>query len=124
MIYLDTHVAVWLAAGRVDLLSEHASGLVDGEDVAISPMVTLELQYLHEIGRLALRGNDIVQGLQTQIGLRTCGLSFARVVDSACDQRWTRDPFDRLIVAHAAAAQAVLLTADADIRRHYARAEW
>jgi len=37
---------------------------------------------------------------------------------------WTRDPFDRLIVAHAAANDARLLTKDEKIRRHYKRAVW
>jgi len=38
---------------------------------------------------------------------------------------WSRDPFDRIIVAQAIANHdAVLLTADAHIRSHYRRAVW
>lgn len=37
---------------------------------------------------------------------------------------WTRDPFDRLIVAHALAHRATLLTADETIRAHSRTARW
>ena len=124
MIYLDTHVVAWLYAGRVDLFSARAKKLIDSGDLCISPMVTLELEYLREIGRLTVGGNAVVQGLSAQIGLRVCDLSFAAVVESALDQRWTRDPFDRLIVGHAALAASVLVTKDETIRRRYRDARW
>jgi PIN domain nuclease of toxin-antitoxin system len=37
---------------------------------------------------------------------------------------WTRDPFDRLIVAQAAVRDAPLLTKDRAIRRRYRAAVW
>jgi len=37
---------------------------------------------------------------------------------------WTRDPFDRLIVAHAIKANCNLLTKDEKIRKNYAHAVW
>src|SRR5262245_52791412 len=55
----------------------------------------------------------LLLSLAAQIGLQTCELPFVRVLDSALDQRWTRDPFDRLIVGQAAAAKSVLVTKDA-----------
>jgi PIN domain nuclease of toxin-antitoxin system len=39
-------------------------------------------------------------------------------------EKWTCDPFDRLIVANAKAAGAPLVTKDEGIRRHYRRAIW
>lgn len=124
MIYLDTHVVAWLYAGRVDLLSARARQLLELEELLISPMVTLELEFLREIGRLAVGGNAVVQSLAAQIGLRVCERPFAVVVESALDQSWTRDPFDRVIVGHAALAGSALLTKDATIRRRYRRACW
>ena len=44
-VYLDTHVVTWLYAGRVDLLSEPASRLINEATVVVSPMVALELAY-------------------------------------------------------------------------------
>jgi PIN domain nuclease of toxin-antitoxin system len=41
------------------------------------------------------------------------------------DEKWTRDPFDRLIVANAKAnGFAWLISADEHIRNHYPRAVW
>lgn len=125
LIYLDTHVVVWLYTGHVDRLSKKARRLIeDDAELMISPMVVLELEYLHEIERLAVGGRDIVHGLATQIGLQTCRLPFPDVIDAAIDQGWTRDPFDRLIVAQAVAAASPLLTKDATIRRHCKLARW
>jgi PIN domain nuclease of toxin-antitoxin system len=41
----------------------------------------------------------------------------------ALDEKWTRDPFDRLIVANAKGF-AWLISADEAIRKHYPRAVW
>lgn len=124
MIHLDTHVVAWLYAGRVDLLSARAARLIDSEDLAISPMVVLELEYLREIGRLSVAANTIVQGLVAQIGLGVCELAFPAVIESALDQTWTRDPFDRVIVGQASLAASPLVTKDEIVRRHYRRARW
>ena len=39
-------------------------------------------------------------------------------------QSWTRDPFDRIIVAQAALRRTSLITKDAVIRADYNRALW
>jgi PIN domain nuclease of toxin-antitoxin system len=124
LIYLDTHVMAWLYAGRADLLGARARKLIEKEDLGISPMVVLELEYLREVDRLAVGGQAILQSLAVQLGVRVCELPFPEVLDCALDQKWTRDPFDRLIVGHAAAAAGVLVTKDTNIRRHYRRAQW
>jgi PIN domain nuclease of toxin-antitoxin system len=124
LIYLDTHVVAWLYAGQSDLLSPKAAKLIEAEDLRISPMVILELEYLHETGRLTVGGNSVTQSLATQLGLQVCDLPFPAVIESALDQHWTRDPFDRVIVGHAALAASVLLTKDQSIRRHYRQARW
>ena len=124
MIYLDTHVVVWLYAGRIDLLSSSAKLQIEAEPLRISPIVQLELEYLHEIQRITERSALIVESLRTSIGLDLCDLPFARVVVESIRQTWTRDPFDRLIVAQAIAAQAPLITKDESILNHYTLAIW
>ena len=124
LIYLDTHVVAWLYAGRVDLLSKRARTLVDAEELRISPAVVLELQYLREIDRLTVGANAVVQSLSAQLGLHVCELPFAAVIESAIEQSWTRDPFDRIIVAQATLHDSALLTKDRTIRRHYRNAAW
>lgn len=124
MIYLDTHVVVWLFAGERELLPQGVRDLLEGEELAISPMVELELQCLFESGRTNQPGRVVVDALDEEIGLSRCGLPFGQVIAAALDQSWTRDPFDRVIVAQARARRLPLLTRDQTIRDHYREAIW
>jgi PIN domain nuclease of toxin-antitoxin system len=88
-------------------------------------MVLIELEYLHEIGRVRLGARDVLRKLSQEIGLIVCDLSFPSVAEAALDEKWTRDPFDRAIVAQAKAnGLALLISADEEIRQHYPRAIW
>lgn len=58
------------------------------------------------------------------MGLETCKLPFAAVIGAALALNWTRDPFDRIIVAQAVKQGSPRLTADEKIRAHYAAASW
>lgn len=104
MIYLDTHVVAWLYAGRVDLLPRFARALIDGNELLVSPIVALELQ--------------------NEMALSFCDLSFADVAQAACEETWTGDPFDRIVVAHARIRSVPLVTKDRVIRRRFAEAVW
>ena len=42
----------------------------------------------------------------------------------ALAEKWSRDPFDRLIVAHAKAQKTPLVTRDEKIRENYRLAVW
>jgi PIN domain nuclease of toxin-antitoxin system len=124
MIYLDTHVVLWLREGLLDRLSRTARRLIEQNDLLISPMVRLELQYLFEIKRCSVAAHVIVMDLQSEIGLSICDLPFDVVAGKATEITWTRDPFDRLIVANASCRGSRLLTKDANIRRHTRLAVW
>jgi PIN domain nuclease of toxin-antitoxin system len=124
VIYLDTHVVAWLYAGELELLPHPVRDLLEREELTISPMVEFELQYLYESGRTTEAGRVVVDALEEEIGLARCGLPFARVVTAALDQEWTRDPFDRIIVAQASARRLPLLTKDQTILDHYDQAIW
>jgi PIN domain nuclease of toxin-antitoxin system len=123
-LYLDTHIVVWLVRGEKDRLGEAARQAIEESDLVVSPAVVLELELLHEIGRLRASALSIVTAMATDIGLRVCDLPFRTVVEYALKEKWGRDPFDRLIVANAKAAEAPLVTKDAKIRRHYSRVIW
>jgi PIN domain nuclease of toxin-antitoxin system len=123
-IYLDTHILVWLVRGERDKLDAAAGRAIEDCDLVVSPAVVLELELLHEIGRLRTSALTVVETLATDIGLRVCDLPFRTVVEYALKENWGRDPFDRLIVANAKAAEAPLVTKDARIRRHYSRVIW
>lgn len=85
MIYLDTHIVVWLYAGKVEKLSGLAKELINDHEVFISPVVRLELQYLFEIQRVTDEANEIVFDLSDRIGLKMCDKSFNTIVSSALD---------------------------------------
>ena len=125
MIYLDTHVAVWLATDEIQRLSAAARQAIEADDAPrLSPMVVLEFGYLQEIGRIACAGSEIIARLEAGIGLRVCDLSWPAICQQALALTWTRDPFDRLITAHAMLAKASLVTHDGSIRANYAKAVW
>jgi PIN domain nuclease of toxin-antitoxin system len=123
--YLDTNVVVWLAQGSLASLSPRATALLETASLLVSPIVLLELEYLREAGRIRLPARDIQRKVEHELGVRLCDLPFATVVTAALDEGWTRDPFDRLIVANAKAnGFASLISADEEIAEHYPRTVW
>lgn len=122
MIYLDTHVLPSLGRDP-GLYSNEAKRLIDREpDIRISPMVLLELEYLREIRRIRESSDVIVATLGAEIGLRVCDRSFEEVARQAAQESWTRDPFDRMIVAQARLTGAILITRDTTIQARYSKA--
>jgi PIN domain nuclease of toxin-antitoxin system len=124
VIYLDTHALVWLYSGEPDRLGRDARKAINDHEPLVSPAAILELQLLHEIGRLRPTAGKLIAALESEIGLRTCTLPFHAVASHALNEGWTRDPFDRLIVANAKAARARLATKDATIHSHFSGAVW
>lgn len=124
LIHLDTHVVCWLYGGEVERLSADARSAMERGQLAISPMVELELEYLREIGRLLVDPTIVVGALANDLGLAVSQTPFPVVVARAREITWTRDAFDRLIAAQALADGARLVTKDNRIREHFATALW
>jgi PIN domain nuclease of toxin-antitoxin system len=123
--YLDTNVVVWLAQGNMARVSNKAQTVVEQAELLISPMVLMELEYLFEVHRIKLPSRDIQLKIEHEIGVRVCDLSFSSVAKVGVDEKWTRDPFDRMIVAQAKAnGLAFLVSADEEIANHYPRTVW
>jgi PIN domain nuclease of toxin-antitoxin system len=123
VIHVDTHVLVWLWERK----AKHARVLarrINGQHVSVSPAALLELQCLGEIGRFTASPADVVAGLAQSIGLTVAATSFADIVERSLTMSWTRDPFDRLIVANAAVEGVKLLTFDDRIHQHFPDALW
>jgi PIN domain nuclease of toxin-antitoxin system len=124
LIYLDTHVVVWLYAGLVERFSSDIQTLLNEHDLLISPIVRLELQYLYEIKRVAVEAERILIDLSQRIGVTVCPKPFDAVIVRAATLTWTRDPFDRILVAHASLSDSVLVSEDQTILAHYPYARW
>lgn len=88
-------------------------------------MAFLELEYLREFGKTKFPARDLLEKVSHETNLRLCELPFSEIAGAALDEKWTRDPFDRLIVANAKAnGFAWLISADETIRKHYPRTVW
>ena len=124
-VYLDTNVVVWLAQGTLQRISRRAKSALEQGTLLMSPMVLIELEYLYELHRIKLPARDVQLKVEHEIGVRLCDLPFLSVASAALDEKWTRDPFDRMIVAQAKAnGLAPLVSADEEIKKNYPRAVW
>ena len=125
MVFLDTPALLLFHQGDRRLLSEQAISLFDEADaLLISPIVLLETQYLKEIGRIRFSADTVFQQMSALYELQLEEKGFAQAIWKAMEYSWTRDPFDRIITAHASLFDAVLLTKDQLIQQHYPRAVW
>jgi PIN domain nuclease of toxin-antitoxin system len=98
--------------------------IADERRPRLSPMSVLELTYMHEIGRARDPAPMMLAALRQSIGLEVADVSFAKLMETAIGLSWTRDPFDRMIAAHAIVADTPLLTADRTILEHLPLASW
>jgi PIN domain nuclease of toxin-antitoxin system len=106
VILLDTNAVIW-----IDQNHARARTLLEATGpLRLSPATVLELQFLDEIGRLHLRSGlrDIVDDERWEVDEPPSLEWFMR----AAEESWTRDPFDRLIVAHARLRRCRLATGD------------
>ena len=124
VVFLDTHIAVWLYAGLIEKISETAVQTIEANDLLISPMVKLELQYLFEIGRITVKPDTIIKNLFAAIGLKVSETPLQQIIEEALKISWTRDVFDRLLSAEAVLAGGGFITADENIKSHLKLAIW
>ena len=124
LIFLDTHVAIWLYSGMLDLFKPKVLQLINDNQVCISHLVRLEMKYLNEIGRINQHPDMIIDALIDEIGLVFSNNSIERIVNQAIHLDFTRDPFDRVIVADATINNSFLITKDQNIRKYYKYAVW
>ena len=123
MTFLDTHVALWLYA-EIDRIPAAVAERLDEDELFLSPMARLEMSLLYEMGRLNDEPEVVVNALGIDLELEIERSGWKRAVEIANHLAWTRDPFDRLITAHAICFSASLCTRDKRIREHYREAFW
>ena len=119
MVFIDTHIAIWLYNGNTQMLSAKGKRALETSDIRVTPMVKLEIEYLYEIGKIKKGPDEILSALSDSIDLRIDDIPLTDLVETAIGEKWTRDPFDRMIVGHAKKRNAVLISADHNIVKHY-----
>ena len=97
MILLDTNALIWLltGSGRARPLEGQTASL------RISPISLLEIRFLQEVGRLTVGSGYGLEEIEVDSRWRLDSPSSRLLFAAAFDLDWTRDPFDRLLVAHA-----------------------
>ena len=123
-VFIDTNIVLWAVRGEFKKLSKIAEKTISENSLLYSPMVRLELEYLYEIGKIRYDAQQFLNVLHKSLEINEANSSFSAVCANACKIGWTRDSFDRLIVAEADLHKAKLITADEKIIKNYKRAVW
>ena len=124
LVFLDTHIVVWLYAGLLDKITDAAKKAIEESDLLVSQVVRLELQYLFEIGRIKARPDTIINSLSKTIGLKISDIAFSQIIEEALKLKWTIDVFDRFLVTEAKALKHGFVSADRDIQANFRQTIW
>jgi PIN domain nuclease of toxin-antitoxin system len=120
VILLDTNALIWVDRGH----PRGAALTKRGARLYVSPANLLELQFLIEAGRLRMRGEATIADLAADDRWVLDDPPSAAWFEKAMAIGWTRDPFDRLLVAHARLRNWRLATSDATVMEHLTAAEY
>ena len=120
-ILLDTQIALWAWAGPERIPEEIRSALVDSaNEVWFSQISALEIQIKFGLGKLPLpeRPERFIPRAIDRSGFNYLPLQDNALyfLDRLPD--FHRDPFDRLLIAHAITGHYHLATVDPQIRRY------
>lgn len=97
MILLDTNAVLWSLVGHVRAGALHARPW----RLYLSPVTLLEIQFLIEVGRISAVDANALENIETDPRWQLDSPSTDALFKAAIGLAWTRDPFDRLIAAHA-----------------------
>src|SRR5262245_24151105 len=101
---------VWLYEDPERLIPAPVRDRLNGEPLALSPFVRLELQYLYEVRKISVPAQAIVDDLAPKLEMVLTDPPSAQICQTATALDWTRDPFDRLISAQALTSEITLVT--------------
>ena len=118
MILLDTSALLWLEQGH--RRSKPIAGL---DRLYLSPATLLELQVLIESGRMRALADVTPSQVAADARWLIDDVPSWKWFAAATEISWTRDPFDRLIVAHARVRGWKLATSDEALLERLAPSE-
>ena len=116
-LLLDTHFLICLVLGSKRLAE--FPWLDRYRPWGVSPVSFLEIQFLAEVGRLSVRNPQFTNKVMEDTRFTVDEIPLTSIVRYALPLDWTRDPFDRLLVAHSSARRISFCTTDRDIRSHH-----
>ena len=122
--FLDTHAVIFLWEGRTEVFGAASRELLEQSVLLVSPLVRLEMGFLKEVGKLKVEPDQILGSVTSDYGAILTDDSLEALIPLAMPLSWTRDPFDRLLVATALLHQAPLVTRDSRIHEHFPGAVW
>lgn len=114
---LDTHFLLWILLGSTRLTRYPWLG--EQQPWIVSPVSLLEIQFLSEVGKLEVDSAALTAALGSDPRFVIDDLSLALMIRNAVPLGWSRDPFDRLLVAHSSARRLDLCSLDRSIRTHH-----
>jgi PIN domain nuclease of toxin-antitoxin system len=86
VILLDTHVLVWLYQDPVQFLPPKVRQRLDEEPLGLSPFARLELQYLHEVGKITVPASTITDYLVPHLEMQLTDPSASAICQAALGQ--------------------------------------
>jgi PIN domain nuclease of toxin-antitoxin system len=116
-LLLDTHFLIWLVLGSKRIAK--FPWLDRYRPWGVSPVSFLEIQFLAEIGRLTVRNPEFTTAVMSDERFTVDDIPLTSLVRYALQLDWTRDPFDRLLVAHSLARRIAFCTTDRAIVNHH-----
>jgi PIN domain nuclease of toxin-antitoxin system len=114
---LDTHFLIWILSDSKRL--KRFPWLDSYQPWRVSPASLLEIQILHEVGRLELTKREFAQAVKADSRFVIDDASWVAVTLRSLELSWTRDPFDRWLAAHSLVRRTPLCTVDSDLLDHH-----
>jgi len=115
-LLLDTHILLWWLSGSRRLSESARTAITDSMPTYVSAVSAWEIGIKVAAGRLEFRDD-----MERQMALNhfePLAVTIAHAVRASGLPRHHGDPFDRMLVAQAAAESLTLLTADARLKAY------
>lgn len=117
-VLIDTHLLLWILSESKKL--KKFTWLKNYSFLTISPISLLEIKFLHECHRIQIDFEEVMTRLLQDERFSVDEVSMTQICLTAFGISWTRDPFDRLLVAHSMVKKIPLGTCDSLIQQNYA----
>jgi PIN domain nuclease of toxin-antitoxin system len=123
-LFLDTHILIWLYQRDGSKFSAKNRETLDISNLYMPVISFLEIQFLKEIKRITFSADELLDELRIDLPINITEANAITLIRKAVEFNWTRDPFDRLIIAETVLYNAKLLTKDSNILSNFHDAVW